>query len=129
MANKIVNSATELIGQTPILKLNNYAKNSNATILAKLELFNPAGSVKDRIALKMIDDAEKAGLLKPGATIIEPTSGNTGIGLASVAASRGYKAILTLPDTMWSVSSAMPLKLSKNLTSAAYSSASSLVWQ
>ena len=100
MANKIVNSATELIGQTPILKLNNYAKNSNATILAKLELFNPAGSVKDRIALKMIDDAEKAGLLKPGATIIEPTSGNTGIGLASVAASRGYKAILTLPDTM-----------------------------
>lgn len=100
MANKIVNSATELIGKTPILKLNNYAKNSNATILAKLELFNPAGSVKDRIALKMIDDAEKAGLLKPGATIIEPTSGNTGIGLASVAASRGYKAILTLPDTM-----------------------------
>ncbi len=100
MANKIVNSATELIGQTPILKLNNYAKNSNATILAKLELFNPAGSVKDRIALKMIDDAEKTGLLKPGATIIEPTSGNTGIGLASVAASRGYKAILTLPDTM-----------------------------
>ena len=100
MTNKIVNSATELIGQTPILKLNNYAKNSNATILAKLELFNPAGSVKDRIALKMIDDAEKAGLLKPGATIIEPTSGNTGIGLASVAASRGYKAILTLPDTM-----------------------------
>lgn len=100
MANKIVNSATELIGQTPILKLNNYAKNSNATILAKLELFNPAGSVKDRIALKMIDDAEKAGILKPGATIIEPTSGNTGIGLASVAASRGYKAILTLPDTM-----------------------------
>ena len=100
MANKIVNSATELIGKTPILKLNNYAKNSNATILAKLELFNPAGSVKDRIALKMIDDAEKAGILKPGATIIEPTSGNTGIGLASVAASRGYKAILTLPDTM-----------------------------
>ena len=100
MENKIVNSATELIGQTPILKLNNYAKNSNATILAKLELFNPAGSVKDRIALKMIDDAEKTGLLKPGATIIEPTSGNTGIGLASVAASRGYKAILTLPDTM-----------------------------
>lgn len=98
--SKIYNSATELIGNTPILKLNKYAKNSNATILAKLELFNPAGSVKDRIAYKMIIDAEKSGLLKPGATIIEPTSGNTGIGLASVAASRGYKAILTLPDTM-----------------------------
>lgn len=96
----IKNSATELIGKTPILKLNNYAKDSNATILAKLELFNPAGSVKDRVALKMILDAEKNGSLKPGATIIEPTSGNTGIGLASVAASRGYKAILTLPDTM-----------------------------
>ncbi|MCR5081825.1 MAG: cysteine synthase A [Treponema sp.] len=98
--SKIYNSATELIGNTPILKLNKYAENSNATILAKLELFNPAGSVKDRIAYKMIIDAEKSGLLKPGATIIEPTSGNTGIGLASVAASRGYKAILTLPDTM-----------------------------
>lgn len=96
----IKNSATELIGKTPILKLNNYAKGSNATILAKLELFNPAGSIKDRVALKMILDAEKNGSLKPGATIIEPTSGNTGIGLASVAASRGYKAILTLPDTM-----------------------------
>ena len=98
--SKIYNSATELIGNTPILKLNKYAENSNATILAKLELFNPAGSVKDRIAYKMIIDAEKSGLLKSGATIIEPTSGNTGIGLASVAASRGYKAILTLPDTM-----------------------------
>ena len=98
--SKIYNSATELIGNTPILKLNKYAENSNATILTKLELFNPAGSVKDRIAYKMIIDAEKSGLLKPGATIIEPTSGNTGIGLASVAASRGYKAILTLPDTM-----------------------------
>lgn len=98
--SKIVNSTTELIGNTPLLKLNKYASGSEATILAKLELFNPAGSVKDRIALKMIDDAEKAGILKPGATIIEPTSGNTGIGLASVAASRGYKAILTLPDTM-----------------------------
>lgn len=100
MAEKIVNSAVELIGKTPILKLNNYAKNSQATILAKLELFNPAGSVKDRIAIKMIEDAEKSGALKPGATIIEPTSGNTGIGLASVAAARGYKAILTLPETM-----------------------------
>lgn len=97
---KIAESATELIGGTPILKLNNYAKDSQATILAKLELFNPAGSVKDRIAYRMIVDAEEKGTLKPGATIIEPTSGNTGIGLASVAASRGYKAILTLPDTM-----------------------------
>ena len=97
---KIAESATELIGGTPILKLNNYAKDSQATILAKLELFNPAGSVKDRIAYRMIIDAEEKGTLKPGATIIEPTSGNTGIGLASVAASRGYKAILTLPDTM-----------------------------
>jgi len=97
---KIVNSTTELIGNTPLLKLNKYAAGSEATILAKLELFNPAGSVKDRIALKMILDAEEKGILKPGATIIEPTSGNTGIGLASVAASRGYKAILTLPDTM-----------------------------
>lgn len=97
---KIVNSTTELIGNTPLLKLNKYAADSEATILAKLELFNPAGSVKDRIALQMIIDAEEKGILKPGATIIEPTSGNTGIGLASVAASRGYKAILTLPDTM-----------------------------
>lgn len=97
---KIVNSTTELIGNTPLLKATKYAKDSQATILAKLELFNPAGSVKDRIALQMIADAEEKGILKPGATIIEPTSGNTGIGLASVAASRGYKAILTLPDTM-----------------------------
>ncbi|MCQ2597632.1 MAG: cysteine synthase A [Treponema sp.] len=98
--SKIAENATELIGSTPLLKLNNYAKDSQATILAKLELFNPAGSVKDRVAYRMIIDAEKAGTLKPGATIIEPTSGNTGIGLASVAASRGYKAILTLPETM-----------------------------
>jgi len=93
----------ELIGKTPILKLNNYAKNAgikNATLLAKLEYLNPAGSVKDRIALAMIEDAEKKGVLKAGATIIEPTSGNTGIGLAAVAAAKGYKAILTLPDTM-----------------------------
>lgn len=97
---KIAENATELIGNTPLLKLNNYAKDSQATILAKLELFNPAGSVKDRVAYRMIIDAEEKGILKPGATIIEPTSGNTGIGLASVAASRGYKAILTLPETM-----------------------------
>ena len=96
-------SAAELIGKTPILKLNNYAKKAGATeatILAKLEYLNPAGSVKDRVALSMIEDAEAKGILKPGATIIEPTSGNTGIGLASVAAAKGYKAILTLPDTM-----------------------------
>ena len=96
-------SALELIGGTPLLKLNGYSKKAgveNATILAKLEYLNPAGSVKDRVALSMIEDAEKSGKLKPGATIIEPTSGNTGIGIASVAAAKGYKAILTLPDTM-----------------------------
>lgn len=99
----IKQSATELIGNTPLLQLNNYQKKvqaTDATILAKLEYLNPAGSVKDRIALSMIEDAEKKGLLKPGATIIEPTSGNTGIGLASVAAAKGYKAVLTMPDTM-----------------------------
>ena len=101
--SEIKNSALELIGGTPILKLNGYSKKKDiaeATVLAKLEYLNPAGSVKDRIALAMIKDAEDKGLLKPGATIIEPTSGNTGIGLASVAAAKGYKAILTLPDTM-----------------------------
>lgn len=100
---KIIESSLELIGNTPLLKLNNYSKRTgvnNATILAKLEYLNPAGSVKDRIALAMIEDAEKNGQLKPGATIIEPTSGNTGIGLAAVATAKGYKAILTLPDTM-----------------------------
>jgi cysteine synthase A len=99
----IKESALELIGGTPLLKLNGYSKKAGvtgATILAKLEYLNPAGSVKDRIALAMIEDAEKSGRLKPGATIIEPTSGNTGIGLAAVAAAKGYKAILTLPDTM-----------------------------
>lgn len=102
MAN-IKESAVELIGKTPLLKLNGYSKKAevkDVTILAKLEYLNPAGSVKDRIALAMIEDAEKKGVLKPGATIIEPTSGNTGIGLASVAAAKGYKAVLTLPDTM-----------------------------
>jgi len=100
---KIIESTLELIGNTPLLKLNNYSKKTgvnNATLLAKLEYLNPAGSVKDRIALAMIEDAEKKGLLKAGATIIEPTSGNTGIGLAAVATAKGYKAILTLPDTM-----------------------------
>ena len=101
--SKIKESALELIGGTPILKLNGYSKKqgiTGATILAKLEYLNPAGSVKDRIALAMIEEAEKSGELKPGATIIEPTSGNTGIGLAAVAAAKGYKAVLTLPDTM-----------------------------
>ncbi len=100
---QIKESASELIGGTPILKLNRYSDRAGVTeavILAKLEYLNPAGSVKDRIALAMIEDAEKKGVLKPGATIIEPTSGNTGIGLAAVAAAKGYKAILTLPDTM-----------------------------
>ena len=99
----IKESSLELIGKTPILKLNRYtaaADITDVTLLAKLEYLNPAGSVKDRIALAMIEDAEKKGLLKPGATIIEPTSGNTGIGLAAVAAAKGYHAILTLPDTM-----------------------------
>lgn len=99
----IKQSSLELIGKTPLLQLNGYSKKagiSGATILAKLEYLNPAGSVKDRIALAMIEDAEAKGLLKPGATIIEPTSGNTGIGLAAVAAAKGYHAILTLPDTM-----------------------------
>ena len=101
MAN-IYTSADQLIGKTPLLELTHIEKKLGlkAKILAKLEYFNPAGSVKDRIALAMIEDAEKKGILKPGATIIEPTSGNTGIGLAAVAAAKGYHAILTLPDTM-----------------------------
>lgn len=100
---QIKESALELIGGTPLLKLNRYTKDTgieDVTILAKLEYLNPAGSVKDRIALAMIEDAEEKGILKEGATIIEPTSGNTGIGIAAVAAAKGYKAILTLPDTM-----------------------------
>ena len=101
--SKVVESSVELIGGTPILKANRYAAKENvteATILAKLEYLNPAGSVKDRIAAAMIEDAEEKGILKPGATIIEPTSGNTGIGLAAVAAAKGYQAIFTLPETM-----------------------------
>ena len=99
----IKKSAAELIGNTPLLEASKYAAKAevtDATILVKLEYLNPAGSVKDRVALAMIEDAEAKGILKPGATIIEPTSGNTGIGLASVAAAKGYRAILTLPETM-----------------------------
>jgi len=100
--SNVAKKITDLIGHTPLLELTNTEKNLNlqATILAKLEYFNPAGSVKDRIAKAMIDDAENKGILKEGSVIIEPTSGNTGIGLASVAASRGYRIILTMPDTM-----------------------------
>ncbi len=99
---RVYKSLTDLIGRTPLLELTNYEKKNElkARVLAKLEYFNPAGSVKDRIAKAMIDDAEAKGLIKEGAIIIEPTSGNTGIGLASVAAARGYKTILTMPETM-----------------------------
>lgn len=99
---KIAKQLTELVGNTPLLQLNAYSQkeNLNTNIIAKLEYFNPAGSVKDRIALAMIEDAEKRGVIKPGATIIEPTSGNTGVGLAFVSAVKGYKLILTMPETM-----------------------------
>ena len=100
--SKVFKSADQLIGGTPLLELTNYEKENelSATILAKLEYFNPAGSVKDRVAKAMIDDAEQKGLLKKGSVIIEPTSGNTGIGLASVAAARGYRIIIVMPETM-----------------------------
>ena len=101
--SKVINSALELIGNTPLLNASRYAKNAGiegVTLLTKLEYLNPAGSVKDRVALAMIEDAEKKGELKPGAMIIEPTSGNTGIGLAAVAVAKGYRAVLTLPDTL-----------------------------
>ncbi len=100
--SKIYKDATELIGNTPLVEFNHIEKKEglNAKILAKLEYFNPAGSVKDRIAKEMIEDAERKGTLKPGTTIIEPTSGNTGIGLASIATAKGYKAIIVMPETM-----------------------------
>lgn len=99
---KIYESVTELIGRTPLLEVKNLEREEKlkAKLLVKLEYFNPAGSVKDRVALSMIEDAEKKGRIRPGATIIEPTSGNTGIGLAAVAAARGYKAIFVMPETM-----------------------------
>lgn len=99
---KIAKQLTDLVGNTPLMELSNYNKSKGlkARLIVKLESFNPAGSVKDRVALAMIEDAEASGLLNPGATIIEPTSGNTGIGLAFVAAAKGYKLILTMPDTM-----------------------------
>ena len=100
--SKIYKSVSELVGRTPLLELSNYekAENLEATVLAKLERFNPAGSVKDRIAKAMIEDAEAKGILKQGSVIVEPTSGNTGIGLAAMGAARGYKVVLTMPETM-----------------------------
>ena len=100
--SKIAKHLTDLIGGTPLLELSNYSREHGlkATLIAKLEYFNPGGSVKDRIALAMIEDAERRGILKPGAEIIEPTSGNTGVGLALVGASKGYRVTLTMPDTM-----------------------------
>lgn len=100
--SKVYKNLTDLVGRTPLLELTNYEKKNElkAKLIAKLEYFNPAGSVKDRIAKAMLDDAEEKGLIKEGATIIEPTSGNTGIGLAAAAAARGYKTILTMPETM-----------------------------
>ena len=102
---RVFNNITGLIGHTPLVEINRFTEKLGlkARILVKLELFNPAGSVKDRIALSMIEDAEKKGLLKPGSVIIEPTSGNTGIGLASIAASKGYRAVFTMPETMSAV--------------------------
>ena len=104
---KIANKLTDLVGNTPLMELSGYSGKYglNQNIIAKLEAFNPAGSVKDRVALSMIEDAEARGALKPGATIIEPTSGNTGVGLAMVATIKGYHLILTMPETMKPVES------------------------
>lgn len=99
-SDKIANNVAELIGFTPLLRINRLVESGSAEVLAKLEYFNPGGSVKDRIAFSMIEDAERKGILKPGATVIEPTSGNTGIGLAMVCAFKGYKCVLTMPETM-----------------------------
>ena len=98
----IYNSVEELVGHTPLLRLSGFAKKykAEAEIYAKLEAFNPAGSAKDRVALEMIEDAEKRGRLKPGSVIIEPTSGNTGVGLAAIAASKGYRTVIVMPDSM-----------------------------
>ena len=96
----IYNSITELVGKTPVIKLNSIVPEGSADVYVKLEAFNPGSSVKDRIALRMIEDAEKAGTIKPGDTIVEPTSGNTGIGLAWVGAAKGYKVVIVMPDTM-----------------------------
>ena len=98
--NKPVNNIVEVIGNTPVVKLNNVVDENSADLYVKLEYQNPGGSVKDRIALAMIEEAEKAGKIKPGDTIVEPTSGNTGIGLAFVCAAKGYKAVFTMPETM-----------------------------
>ena len=97
---KIYKTLTDLVGNTPLLELNNYQKSNNLDKITLLEYFNPAGSVKDRVAKAIIDDAQYKGLLKPDSVIIEPTSGNTGIGLAAIAAARGYKIILTMPETI-----------------------------
>src|SRR5437773_3742959 len=97
---KIASSVLELVGRTPMVRLNRVPKPGGASVVAKVESLNPGGSVKDRIAVAMLEDAERRGLLKPGSTIVEPTSGNTGIGLAMVAAVRGYRLILTMPDDM-----------------------------
>ncbi|NLZ73388.1 MAG: pyridoxal-phosphate dependent enzyme, partial [Bacteroidales bacterium] len=98
--NKVYNSIEELIGNTPIVKLNRLVEKDSADVYVKLEWYNPGSSVKDRIALNMIESAEKAGKIKPGDTIVEPTSGNTGIGLAMIGAAKGYRVVLTMPDTM-----------------------------